>query len=66
MNGKKELESCLNEKWADLKAASEERTKKLNHQEALQRLLFDVDNAEQWITERELIAETPIKVMIFT
>lgn len=28
----------------------------------MERLLFDADNAEQWLTERELIVERPIKV----
>jgi len=57
-----ELHAALIEKWEQLKNAIELRTQKLAHNEALQRLLFDVDNAEQWLTERELIAERPIKV----
>ena len=28
----------------------------------MERLLFDADSAEQWLTERELIVERPIKV----
>ena len=39
-----------------------DREKNLSENEILQRLLFDADNAEQWLTERELIVERPIKV----
>lgn len=58
-----DLHALLIAKWDELKSAIILRTQKLAHNEALQRLLFDVDNAEQWLTERELIAERPIKVL---
>jgi len=41
------------------------REKSLETNEVLKRLLFDADNAEQWLTERELIVERPIKVRFF-
>ncbi|CAG5088442.1 Oidioi.mRNA.OKI2018_I69.PAR.g11841.t3.cds [Oikopleura dioica] len=56
-----DLSKELEEKWNALRAATDERSKKLDANMALQRLLFDIENAEQWLTERELIVEQPLK-----
>ena len=58
-----DLHRGLLAKWAQLEEAVERRTSALVEKEALERLIFDVENAEQWLTERELIAERPIKVI---
>jgi spectrin beta len=55
------LETNLEEKWTSLKDCISDREKNLSENEILQDLLFDADNAEQWLTERELIVERPIK-----
>lgn len=52
-----EFEKLKNEllaEWNDLKKANDNRRKKLAENEKVQQLYFDLDEAEQWMSEKEL------------
>lgn len=50
---KKLIDHLLSD-WNKLKAANDDRRQKLEENEKIQQLLFDLDEAEQWLSEKEL------------